>query len=256
MADKSRPKSDDPLDEDLELLKQDDLDEADASKEEPPPSEIEPMPIVNDPLRDDLPDEVEPAPSVLDTDRSLLSDEDSVASLDAIDEVEPPGDDLSWAEDEEAEPLSEASLPDETPTTPSQDWIDEVEPDGGISEAEWAGLEDERLLIVGFEERIDLPALGLQQIVAQLSTAQQTSTLQMPRSEMFRSEMFREGAVPTEVRLGGLIWTVSIVVAFGDGPASVILGRDALAGRVVVDPGKRLVLGNTNHRDNGPTSHG
>lgn len=240
MSDKSRPKPPDPLDEPLELLEDGDSDEEDVVEEEPEPSTIDPLPTLHEPNNEDAAAIAPPEPAP-----TLLDDVALTGSLEAFEQEdeatpEPPGDDLSWAEEEEGgEPADGAPLPEETPEDdPHEPWIEERE-DEGISESEWQALEDERLLVVGYEEEANLPELGLFDVPVKLSTTQAASSLMMPTDALPSDQ----AAVVVEVQMGRLSLKVHLRLQGGSSETTVVLGRDALSGRVMVDPGRRLLLG-------------
>lgn len=199
---------DDPLDEDDLLLSQADAPLPPASAE-PPAS---PLP---EPPRRPAPDASWP------------------------DGPEPEGDDLSWTEagdddlPEQAWPAAEEAAP-ATGTDDEGDWVpDEPPPDDAL----WIGLEDERLVTIGVEERASLPALRRMDLRARPSTLHARSVLRTTDEALVAM-----GEITTPVHLGGAVVSVTLAVVAAS-VEELIVARDVLAGRFLVDAGRRDLLG-------------
>lgn len=171
--------------------------------------------------------------------------------------AEPAPTPLDGATDEEAD---EAPWPDEADAGRDelQDWsepADELPGDGlpeegsgeeppdaveaeAPGEADWLLLEGIDLVprglrIAGFEERVDLPVLGLEGVVARLDTGAERSALCGPG--------LAEEALRTVLRLGRADRMVTLHTE--PGPAlSLRLGRDVLAGWLLVDANQRFLF--------------
>ena len=170
----------------------------------------------------------EPMPS----DIEVLAEE--TVEPDSEGEEEPQGDDLYWTavEDDAVDPDWHEPEDDEAPTL---DWS--VEEEEAINEDDWAALEEPRrllpddLLLIGFEELVSVPELGLTDLTASVETG------------LMQSIIFGEEAgepIHTTLVIGAISLTITLARAVG--PAGARLGRDVLAGRFVVNPGRRLLL--------------
>ena len=215
MPDKPR----DPLDEPDDLLAEDEPTESE-DKPEPAPS------LIDDPPEEPPfvweGDAEEPVPS----DIEVIEEEPGEPLEDGD---EPEGDDLYWAEiDEAAEEEPGWHTPEDEPVG-EVDWPVEEEADT-VAEEDWAELEeDPRRMVpsgsvrVGYRVRASLPELGLDDVAAVLDTGRADSVLTGMSGE----------PLSTTVALGGVTFTARLLRE--EGPLGLRLGRDVLAGRFVVD---------------------
>lgn len=170
----------------------------------------------------------EPSPTPLDASTDEDADDapwpDEVG--DARDELQ------DWSEPADELPgdgLTEEGAGEEPP--------DAVEGEGP-GEADWLLLEGIDLVprglrIAGFEERVDLPVLGLEGVVALLDTGSEVSTL--------CGTGLAEEVLRTVLRLG----RADRMVTLHTRPAadlSLRLGRDVLAGWLLVDANQRFLF--------------
>lgn len=220
MPDKPR----DPLDELDDLLADDEPTDS-VPLPEPAPTPIEESPEQAPFVWEG--DEAEPPAS----DIEVLDEEVASELDDGADE--PPGDDLYWADiDEEAGEEGQWHAPDEEPAV--LDWP--VEDEERIDDEDWADLEESRRmlpggrLLVGLEERADLPELELAGVSAIMDTGRTGSVLGGGA----------DASISTTVCIGAVVLT--LLLERVDGPAVLRLGQDAIAGRFVVDPAQRMVL--------------
>ncbi len=221
MPDKPR----DPLDELDDLLADDEPTDS-APPPEPPPTSIEDSPEPESFVWEG--DEAEPAPSDIE-----VLDEDAAPELGSEPDDEPHGDDLYWADiDEEAAEEGQWHAPDEEPAV--LDWP--IEDEERIDDEDWADLEESRRmlpggrLLVGLEERADLPELELSGVSVIMDTGRTGSVLGGGA----------DAPTSTTVCIGAVVLT--LLLERVDGPAVLRLGQDAIAGRFVVDPAQRMVL--------------
>ena len=240
-------RADDPLDDPMELLESDPLDgPEEAAPPEPDPSPLPPLPLLSDdPLdaADAAAPPPEPAGATLEEHDPLLSSGDDA---EWPEEEEPPGDDLSWADEEEGEPSEEGpSLPDEDGADPGevghqQRWVEEEAPTDEGSAELWSSLEDEHVRLVGYEELSELPALGRAAVLSCPDPSQSQSTLYTRDPSLVV-----DAEVETLLRLGGLEVVLRLRIAAlptAEGEEHLVLGRDALGGRFLIDPGRRRVV--------------
>ena len=218
-------KPSDPLDEADDLLAADEPAELE-DVPEPTPTVLEEPPEPAAFVWDEAPEE--PMPS----DIEVLAEDTVETEGDA--EEEPRGDDLYWAavEDGAVEPEWHEPEDDEAPIL---DWS--VEEEESINEEDWAALEEPRrllpddLLLIGIEELVSVPELGLIDLPASIETGLAQSIL-----------LGVEAGVPlsTTLVIGPLSLTVTLAREVG--PAGLRLGRDVLSGRFVVNPDRRRLL--------------
>ncbi len=218
MPDKPR----DPLDEPDDLLADDEPTDS-VELPEPPASALEEPPAPPEHAWED--DSPEPVPSEIE----VLEDE---AGEPEVDDGEPPGDDLYWADvDEEAASEPQWHEPEEQ--APALDWA--VEDEDRVEDEDWADLEESRMLpadriLVGLEERASLPALGLVAIPVIMDTGRTGSVLGGGAG----------APIHTTIHIGPV--TLSLLLERSDGPGVLRLGQDAIAARFVVDPAQRMVV--------------
>ncbi len=167
--------------------------------------------------------------------------------------AEPPTDDLDWPAEPEVPPLDLEQLDLDAPTDPL-DWP-EGEPAG-----DWPDLTDEAAdpaplaqmttappERLGYVERINLPELGLPPLTCLCAPSIAGSELRLPAIDRL-STIDRMvlpplgGVLETTATLGDRRWTVRFTLGPPADPP-VVLGRDALAGRFVVDAAARFLLG-------------
>ncbi len=170
----------------------------------------------------------EPSPTPLDAAIDEEADESPWP-----DEVGEARDELQdWSEPADEEPvvgLTEEGAGEEPP---------EAVEGEAPGEADWLLLEGIDLVprglrIVGHEERVDLPVLGLLDVVALLDTGAEASTLCGPG--------LAEEAVRTVLRLGRADRMVTLHTQPG-ALLSLRLGRDVLAGWLLVDANQRFLF--------------
>ena len=215
----------DPLDEADDLLAGDEPAEPE-DVPEPAPTVLEDPPEPEAFVWDEAP--TEPAPS----DIEVLAEDTVDPAVDAAEE--PQGDDLYWAavEDGAVEPEWHEPEDDEAP---SLDWS--VEEEDTINEEDWAALEEPRrllpdeLLLIGVEELVSVPELGLTDLSASIETGLARSIL-----------LGAEGGEPVSTTLIIGPITLTITLTREVGPAGLRLGRDVLSGRFVVNPDRRRLL--------------
>ena len=160
-----------------------------------------------------------------------------------LDEAPPPvGKEEDWPEDDDAVPLYDEDPLDETPPAEPQvpesagDPLEEEAPPD--DEADWLPLEGVDLVprglrVAGYEELVDLPILGFKGLLARLDTGAPRSRLQAPGLPV---EDLR-----TVLHLGGQDQMVTLSTTPGD-PPTLVLGRDVLAGWLLVDANHRLLF--------------
>lgn len=218
-------KPSDPLDEEDDLLAGDEPTESD-DVPEPSPSVLEDPPEPES-FEWEAPSD-EPLPSEID----VLAEDTIEPAGDADDE--PQGDDLYWTAVGEDTVESEWHEPEDD-QSPTLSWT--VEEEDTINEEDWASLEEplrllpDDLLLIGFEEIVSVPDLGLMGLTASIETGLEASVL-------YGGEAGEP--VQTTLVIGETI--LSVTFAREVGPIGARLGRDVLAGRFVVNPDRRLLL--------------
>jgi len=137
------------------------------------------------------------------------------------------------------------------------------------------------LPVIGWKERVDLPDLGIKDVHVKIDTGATTSaihgevekvffenglqmvrfvvrygTLQMPRSKTVDAELLeyrrikssnghysRRPVVLTHASIGGLVWAIELTLANRETMGMpMLLGRQSLKNRFLVDPGKTYLL--------------
>ena len=205
-------------------------------------------------------------------------DEEEVPPPDPFDEVWPEDDedDADWSEEPaeeeadeddwaDAEQADDADDADEAFESPGGDTVEEpeaweTEPEEEDGEEDWA-LELEGPVIVGWSERVSLPAWGIHRLPARCATDCETSTLYAElrpgvpgRVTLLLGSQSVDVAVGqhagdllarTVLRLGGAENEATLRLVATAGPPSVVVGRDVLAGRYLVDAART--------RDSGPS---
>ena len=194
-------------------------------------------------------------------------DEDSVSTPDPLDDPWPEGEDKGGAWDEEpltedGEPVSTWGVSDDDDPLDDQPEPDELrtnEVELGLWEDEGDAASDEEWLkeavgpvVVGWSERASLPSWGIHRLPARCSTDQETSSLHVDlrtglpgRATLVLGDKTVDAGVGelgdelvalTLVRLVGREFQATLRLVGTSGPPHLVLGRDVLAGRFLVDP--------------------
>lgn len=137
------------------------------------------------------------------------------------------------------------------------------------------------LPVIGWKERVDLPDLGIKDVHVKIDTGATTSaihgevekvyfrngiqmvrfvvrygTIQAPRSKSVEAELLeyrrvkssnghnsRRPVVLTHASIGGLVWAIELTLANRETMGMpMLLGRQSLKNRFLVDPGKTYLL--------------
>ncbi len=244
MSDRPRRKPD-PLDEEDDLLAPEGEEPGEAGgafvdeEPEPPPTPLDDAPADGAPLPEGAPHDApaepadrrdwsvpvgpawnEEAAAWEDDEEDLLDGDDALDDLPDL--LAADGEDAPWEADEAAD------------GGPAEDGLDDdgfPADEAGPDEAAWAELEAE-LPLVGWREAVDLPELGLAGVPATCDPTRADSWARLPPgAEVVDGE-------PVELRLAGRTVRLPLAVRRDAGPVEVHLGRDALAGRFLVDPSR------------------
>jgi hypothetical protein len=239
MADRP-PKPTDPLDEPIDILSpaahlpEEPWGEAgdDQIDGDDPLDEETPLLGGGTPLSEDAPPEPDPSP----LEEPPMSITPEVPWPDG---PEPEGDDLAWVDDDREAQTEEAAPwpePDPEPVEPTQEerWVPEEQPS---DESLWSELEDERHVIIGAEEIAAVPTLGLDAIIARSATLRAHTVLRTTDPTLAAA-----GTLQVELRLGASILLIALQIEAGE-EQELLLGRDVLAGRFIVDAGRSRLLG-------------
>lgn len=223
-----RPEPPDPFADDG-LLEDEDKGDPDTDELEPPPTEIEPEAVDDPPTDRDW--SVPVGVPYSDVRDGLFIDEEAVR-------------DDGWGDDKDDlldDGDGEDDFPDETeePAPAAEEAFDFVEEEQDLTDDEWGDLEarsarlPEGMVVAGYEERVDLPDLGLSEVQARCETGCATSSISAALAQPGH-----DGALPLRVVLCGTERVVRLAVVAGGEPV-VVLGRDALAGWALVDASRR-----------------
>jgi len=177
------------------------------------------------------------------------SDDDGTA-LDEEPLLEPDEPPDSWpAIDDGDQPLDDVDLDDPDTDPGERDvWEDDA---GTASDQDWLN-ESDGPVVVGWSERASLPAWGIHRVPARCSTDQETSALYVELRpglpgrvtlvlgdqtvDACVGELGDELVALTLVRLVGREFQTTLRLVGTSGPPHLVLGRDVLAGRFLVDP--------------------
>lgn len=194
-----------------------------------------------------LDDDTQPAEDPADEPWSASDDEDATWEDDPLVPEEAPDED--WAlPGEGAEEFAETESRPLSPGPTLEDWAQEStepEPEG------WQG-ETDGPVVVGWSERASLPTWGIQRLPTRCSTDQEMSSLYVElrpglpgRVTLVLGEQTVDVGVGergddlvarTRIKLVGLEFEATLRICGTSGPPHMVIGRDVLAGRFLVDP--------------------
>ncbi len=197
---------------------------------------------------DSLEEEEEVPPDPLEEPWPAEDEEGTTWEDEPLLETEATEEDWATMEVEEGEQESFGDDP-ETAEFPPEEWPEEVEES---TDNDW--IEEEASTVtVGWNEQASLPTWGIHKVPARCRTGLETSTLYVSLRpglpgrvtlvlgdqtvDVGVGEMDNELVAMTLVRLVGREFEATLRIVGTSGPPHLVLGRDVLAGRFLVDAG-------------------